>query len=239
MPVHHQAQGAGDVTVHKIENMGSLGNNGYIVICPETNQAVCIDTPDEPEKMINEVRESGVDVQAILVTHGHGDHLAGYNEITGSIGAPAAIGELDAHLPPGPVQRQLNDGDTVPFGNRTIQCIHTPGHTDGSTCYVVGGFLFSGDTLFPGGPGRSRSPEALEQLLNSINSKLLTLPARYLRVSRPRPREHHHRRGQAPLRRLHVQVAPGRLAGRRGLAEHVAALRFHFHRHSRESGKSM
>ena len=57
--------------------MGSLGNNGYIVICPETNQAVCIDTPDEPEKMLNEVRESGVDVQAILVTHGHGDHLAG------------------------------------------------------------------------------------------------------------------------------------------------------------------
>ena len=176
MPVHHQAQGAGDVTVHKIENMGSLSNNGYIVICPETNQAVCIDTPDEPEKMINEVREAGVNVQAILVTHGHGDHLAGYNEITGSIGAPAAIGELDAHLPPGPVQRQLNDGDTVQFGNRTIQCIHTPGHTDGSTCYVIGGFLFSGDTLFPGGPGRSRSPEALQQLLNSISSKLLTLP---------------------------------------------------------------
>ena len=64
MPVHHQAQGAGDVTVHKIENMGSLGNNGYIIICPETNQAVCIDTPDEPEKMINEVRDAGVEVQA-------------------------------------------------------------------------------------------------------------------------------------------------------------------------------
>jgi len=77
MPVHHQAQGAGDVTVHKIENMGSLSNNGYIIICPETNQAVCIDTPDEPEKMINEVREAGVEVQHILVTHGHGDHLAG------------------------------------------------------------------------------------------------------------------------------------------------------------------
>lgn len=126
--------------------------------------------------MINEVRETGVEVQHILVTHGHGDHLAGYNEITGSLRAPAAIGELDAHLPPGPVQRQLNDGDTVQFGNRTIRCLHTPGHTDGSTCYVIGGFLFSGDTLFPGGPGRSRSPEALDQLLNSISAKLLTLP---------------------------------------------------------------
>ena len=158
MPVHHQAQGAGDVTVHKIENMGSLSNNGYIIICPETNQAVCIDTPDEPEKMINEVREAGVDVQAILVTHGHGDHLAGYNEITGSIGAPAAIGELDAHLPPGPVQRQLNDGDTVQFGNRTIQCIHTPGHTDGSTCYVVGGFLVLRRHAVPRWPGPLPQP---------------------------------------------------------------------------------
>ena len=121
MPVHHQAQGPGDVTVHKIPDMGSLSNNGYIVICPETNQAVCIDTPDEPEKMINEVRESGVEVQAILVTHGHGDHLAGYTEITGTIGAPAAIGDEDAHLPPSQPQRRLNDGDTVQFGNRTIQ----------------------------------------------------------------------------------------------------------------------
>ena len=50
MPVHHETHGAGDVTVHKIENMGTLGNNGYIVVCPETNQGVCIDTPAEPER---------------------------------------------------------------------------------------------------------------------------------------------------------------------------------------------
>ncbi len=176
MPVHHQAQGAGDVTVHKIPNMGSLSNNGYIVICPETNHAVCIDTPDEPEKMIDEVREIGVQVQAILITHGHADHLAGYTAITSSIGAPTAIGQADAHLPPSPPQRRLNDGDTVAFGNRNILCISTPGHTDGSTCYAVSGFLFSGDTLFPGGPGRSRSPEAFQQVLDSISGKLLTLP---------------------------------------------------------------
>ena len=175
MPVHHEAQGAGDVTVHKIENMGTLGNNGYIVVCPETNQGVCIDTPAEPEKMINEVQAHGIDVQAILITHGHQDHLAGYAEITGEIGAPAAIGGPDAGLPPSPPQRSLSDGDTVTFGNRSIQCLSTPGHTEGSTCFLVGGFVFSGDTLFPGGPGRSRSPQALQQELNSISSKLLTL----------------------------------------------------------------
>ena len=72
MPVHHQAQGAGDVTVHKIENMGSLGNNGYIVICPEANRAICIDTPDEREKMINEVRASGVKRARVCVQYPQG-----------------------------------------------------------------------------------------------------------------------------------------------------------------------
>lgn len=176
MPILHQAQGAGDVTVHKIENMGSLSNNGYIVVCPETNQGVCIDTPAEPEKMIDEVQAHGIAVQAILITHGHQDHLAGYAEITGRIGAPAAIGAADAGMPPSPPQRQLNDGDAIAFGNRAMQALGTPGHTDGSTCFLAGSHLFSGDTLFPGGPGRSRSPEALQQELNSISSKLLTLP---------------------------------------------------------------
>ena len=175
MPVHHQAQGDGDVTIHKIA-MGPYGNNGYIVVCPETNQGVCIDTPAEPEKMIDEVRANGIEVQAILITHGHQDHLLGYSEITAAIGAPVAIGEADAGLPPSPPQRTLHDGDTIAFGNRTMQSMFTPGHTDGSTCYMVGSHLFSGDTLFPGGPGKSRSPEAMQQELDSISRKLLTLP---------------------------------------------------------------
>ena len=175
MPVHYQAQGDGDVTIHKIP-MGPYGNNGYIVICPETNQAVCIDTPAEPEKMLDEVRDSGVAVQAILITHGHQDHLLGYAEITAGIDAPVAIGADDAGLPPSPPQRTLTDGDTITFGNRTMQALFTPGHTDGSTCFLVGGHLFAGDTLFPGGPGKSRSPEAMQQELDSISRKLLTLP---------------------------------------------------------------
>ena len=175
MPVHHQARGADDVTVHKIP-MGPYGNNGYIVVCPDTNHGIVIDTPAEPEKMLDEVRAHDIAVDAILITHGHQDHLLGYAEITAGLGAPVAMGAADAGLPPTPPQRTVADGDTITFGNRAIRAISTPGHTDGSTCYIIGGHLFSGDTLFPGGPGKSRSPEAMRQELDSIAAKLLVLP---------------------------------------------------------------
>ena len=64
----------------------------------------------------------------------------------------------------------------IPFGNQEIICLFTPGHTNGSTCYLLGNHLFSGDTLFPGGPGKSKNPEAFTQEIHSIESKLLVLP---------------------------------------------------------------
>jgi glyoxylase-like metal-dependent hydrolase (beta-lactamase superfamily II) len=64
----------------------------------------------------------------------------------------------------------------VRFGNRAMQVLDTPGHTEGAACYLIGKHLFSGDTLFPGGPGKTRSPEALHQVIESITAKLLTLP---------------------------------------------------------------
>ena len=69
----------------------------------------------------------------------------------------------------------LKDGDVIKFGNRELQVLATPGHTDGGVCLLVGKHLFSGDTLFPGGPGKTRSPEALQQVIGSITSKLLVL----------------------------------------------------------------
>ena len=71
---------------------------------------------------------------------------------------------------------ELTDGEVVSFGNQELRVLITPGHTDGASCFLVGKHLFSGDTLFPGGPGKSRSPEALAQILESIQSKLLSLP---------------------------------------------------------------
>ena len=169
MPLHYD----GDILITKI-NMGSMNNNGYIVVCPETNEGVIIDTPAEPEKMLNAIGD--VKIKSILITHRHQDHLAGFGEITGSVDAPVGIGVEDVSGLPRPPEVALKDGDVVKFGNRELQVLATPGHTDGAVCFLVGKHLFSGDTLFPGGPGKTRSPEALQQVIASITGKLLVLP---------------------------------------------------------------
>ena len=169
MPLHYDDE----LKITKI-NMGPYNNNGYIVVCPETNEGIIIDTPAEPEKLLSEI--GNVEIKAILITHGHQDHLLGFDEIKSQVGALVGAGEDDAHLLPTPPSIGLRDGATIKFGNRTIHALSTPGHTDGSTCFLVGKHLFSGDTLFPGGPGKSRSPEAFRQVLDSITNKLLSLP---------------------------------------------------------------
>ena len=169
MPLHYDAE----VKITKI-NMGPYNNNGYIVICPETNEGIIIDTPAEPEKLLNEI--GGVKIGHILITHNHQDHLLGFDEITSGVGVPVGIGTNDASALPRPPELNLNDGDVIKFGNREMQGLATPGHTDGAVCLLVGKHLFSGDTLFPGGPGKTRSSEALQQIIGSITSKLLTLP---------------------------------------------------------------
>lgn len=163
----------GEVRINKI-NMGPYDNNGYILVCPETNEGIIIDTPAEPEKLLREIGD--VKIGHILITHNHQDHLLGFSEITGSVGAPVGIGTNDASALPQPPALNLEDGNVIKFGNRELQILATPGHTDGGVCLLVGKHLFSGDTLFPGGPGKTRSPEALRQLINSITSKLFMLP---------------------------------------------------------------
>ncbi len=169
MPLHYD----GEVRITKI-NMGPYNNNGYIVVCPETNEGIIIDTPAEPEKLLNAIGD--VTIKAILITHRHQDHLLGFDQITGSVGASVGIGTEDASALPKTPEIDLRDGGTVRFGNRELQVLATPGHTEGARCFLSGKHLFSGDTLFPGGPGKTGSPEALRQIIDSITKKLLVLP---------------------------------------------------------------
>ena len=168
MPLHYDGQ----IQITKI-NMGPYNNNGYIVACADTKEAVIIDTPAEPEKLLNEIGD--LKIKAILIAHGHQDHLLGFTEITNTVAVPVAVGEGDVEMLPAPPSMILDDGDVIEIGNHTIKALSTPGHTNGSTCYLIGQHLFSGDTLFPGGPGKSRTPEALKLELESITQKLLVL----------------------------------------------------------------
>ena len=169
MPLHYD----GDVRITKI-NMGPYDNNGYIVTCPETNEGIIIDTPGEAEKLLNVIGD--VKITSILITHNHRDHLLGFDDFTNNVDAPVGIGTEDASALPRRPELDLKDGDVIKFGNRELKVLATPGHTDGGRCFLYGKHLFSGDTLFPGGPGKSDNPDAFRQIIDSITSKLLTLP---------------------------------------------------------------
>lgn len=160
------------ITIHKIK-CGPYDNNAYLLVCPQTNESILIDTPQDPGALIDAAKQT--DVKAILITHNHGDHLAGFGEVTSAISAPVGIGNNDAEALPREPEMHLKDGDEIKAGTITLKAIYTPGHTPGSTCFVTGSHVFTGDTLFPGGPGKTRTPENLSQIIESITGQLFTL----------------------------------------------------------------
>ena len=163
----------GEVRVYKT-TCGPFDNNAYLLVCPRTGESVIIDAPMNPGEVLEEAK--GTLVKAILITHNHHDHLAGLVEMVEATGAPVASHSEDAHTLPVAPASLVKDGDSITVGDIEVKVIHTPGHTLGSVCYLAGKHLFTGDTLFPGGPGRSRSPEALQQIIENITGKLYTLP---------------------------------------------------------------
>ena len=155
---------------------GAYANNIYVVIDRETNEAAFIDAPDEPEKAIAMADEAGVSPSLILLTHSHGDHTAGIEALKARFGCRLVADAQEPWLKEGQLDQAVDDGDEVRVGNIAFRVISVPGHTPGSTTFLTGKSAFVGDTLFPGGPGRSASNEALQQEIASITSKLYALP---------------------------------------------------------------
>ena len=153
---------------------GPYDNNAYLIVCSDTNNSLIIDTPDSPGELVEFA--SKTNVQMIAITHNHIDHLLGFDEVFNSLRASVAIGYSDADKLSQNADLLLYGDEDIIIGNLTIKSIATPGHTDGSSCFILEEHLFTGDTLFPGGPGKSRSPEAFKELIGSITSKLFTLP---------------------------------------------------------------
>jgi glyoxylase-like metal-dependent hydrolase (beta-lactamase superfamily II) len=110
------------------------------------------------------------------MTHGHIDHVGALSELKSRLEIPVAAHPLDAGSLPSPPDIQLNDGDEIFFGTVRLKVFHTPGHTPGSVCFLTGQYLISGDTIFPGGPGRTNTPGALAQIIDSITRKIFVLP---------------------------------------------------------------
>lgn len=163
-----------DFVIERLE-LGKWKTNAYIIVCKSTGKSGLIDIPSGAPTIIKHLRDTTL--ECMLLTHNHRDHTGGLRTLRERILAPLAINEFDNQkiLPIRP-DMALSDGDNVIIGNLRIQCIYTPGHTPGSMCFKLDKYLFSGDTIFPGGPGRTNSPEQFERIIKSIGKKIIVLP---------------------------------------------------------------
>jgi hydroxyacylglutathione hydrolase len=166
----------------------------YLLACPQSRDAVIIDPAGDEDKLLALIETERLRIKYILNTHGHADHVLGNSKMKNFLKVPVCMHEADDRffndpavrekssqelgLPPSdPADIKLKDGDILEVGSLNFEVIHTPGHTPGSVCFLVGKNLFTGDTLFVGAAGRTDLiGGSLNTLIKSIEKKLIVLP---------------------------------------------------------------
>lgn len=153
--------------------VGPLQTNVYVIAAPSGN-AVVIDAAAEADRILEET--SDVTPVAVLTTHGHWDHV-GAAEVADRLEVPWRIHPADAAMAGREPDVPLVDGEAIDVGGLQLVAVHTPGHSPGSTCFIGPGHLFSGDTLFPGGPGATSGPGAdFPTIMRSLRERLFVVP---------------------------------------------------------------
>lgn len=175
--------------------IGLVRTNCYIVYTEDTKKAVIIDPAADSCRIMGEISALGVTPEAVLLTHGHFDHMLAADSLRNDYHIPVCVHKADAELIKHPnlncseqflhmayaisADEELEDGQNLRFLDGALTVISTPGHTEGSCCYYAKSenILFSGDTLFQGSVGRTDLPTGrAAQLTNSIREKLFGLP---------------------------------------------------------------
>lgn len=174
--------------------VGPVATNCYIVSDENTKEAFIIDPGAEPDRIIDKVKETGVSVKAILLTHGHFDHISAVNELKREFGVDVYVGQEDADLMAdmelnvsymfgmpyaARADKILRDGDVLEIAGFSIKVLFTPGHTKGGICFYLEkeNVAFSGDTIFQQSVGRTDFPTGSARVLSeSIKNKLFILP---------------------------------------------------------------
>jgi glyoxylase-like metal-dependent hydrolase (beta-lactamase superfamily II) len=164
------------LTIAKLA-VGPMSNNAYLLRCPQTQEGLLIDAADEPERLHELVRLDGPPVSAILTTHRHGDHWQALPSMVADADAAVYAGAEDADELPVAVDERLEHGDEITVGDVTLEIIGLRGHTPGSIAVLYrdpGGspHLFSGDSLFPGGVGRTTSSADFASLIDDVTTRV-------------------------------------------------------------------
>ena len=181
--------------IHKIFPVGPLQCNCSVIGDEATHEAMVIDPGDDIDDVLEVVRENGLTVKQIVVTHAHIDHVGGAMKLRQATGAAILLNQNDYDLlkmldvqaawigvpSPGPVQidSSISTGDKISAGSLTADVIHTPGHTEGSVClyFPAQQKLIAGDTLFAGSIGRTDLPGgSFKKIMSSLQEKVMALP---------------------------------------------------------------
>jgi hydroxyacylglutathione hydrolase len=170
--------------------VGMLSTNCYTASCKQTKEAIVIDPgldfPSEAQLIFDYIDEAKLKVLFIVNTHGHTDHVKADVIFQKKYNVPICIHTLDEPFIEGlqngtlPANIILEEGSEVKFGTETLKVMHTPGHTPGSVCLVGEKLVFTGDTLFAGGIGRTDFPEGSMSDMRLSLQKLVCLPDYYM-----------------------------------------------------------
>lgn len=172
--------------------LGNMSTNCYIAASEETKNAVLFDAPDEAEKILGFINDNGLKLCYVMLTHAHFDHIMALDAILKNTGAKLLLNEdeekylnnpalnlssmIPVDIPEFKEYQVVSDGDKLFIDDIEIKVIHTPGHTEGSACYLMGETLVSGDTLFQRSIGRADFPlGSFDDEIISITDKLMIL----------------------------------------------------------------
>jgi glyoxylase-like metal-dependent hydrolase (beta-lactamase superfamily II) len=156
-------------------SVSEMDNNVYVLRSRETGEQLLIDAADDAPTLLQVVGDTGL--RTVVTTHQHWDHHRALAAVVDATGAETVAGTEDADHLPVPVVRRVSDGDVVTVGDSRLEVIHLVGHTPGSIALLYDDpdgtpHLFTGDSLFPGGPGRTTSPGDFEQLISDLETKV-------------------------------------------------------------------
>ncbi|MFI6703323.1 MBL fold metallo-hydrolase [Streptomyces sp. NPDC050509] len=155
--------------------VGPMENNAYLLRCRATGEQLLIDAANDAATLLTLVGDGGI--TSVVTTHRHGDHWQALAEVVAATGARTYAGRYDAEGIPVPTDVLVDDGATVRVGEITLTAVHLVGHTPGSIALVYDdphdhAHVFTGDCLFPGGPGRTAEPADFASLMDGLETKI-------------------------------------------------------------------